>query len=382
MPPEGPGLRYHAAAVRHQLGRHGLRRRRGPAGSLGIDAHRSPGGVAGAGVSILPTRWLPGQFRAEGRAISILVVLAQTMVLAVFLGSLAGFLGGVHHYLELLSHLKLQYLMIALVCLLVFVALHAWWSALFACFMVALNLVTVLPWYIPPPTAPLQEPSYPLKVLSANVESRNQDFAEFLRYVTEEHPDVVIIQEATEPWIQRLQVLEERFPYYTALPRPRGVGIALYSRLPVAQFDVIALGSERLPGLLARLTRGGGVLSVVAVHPRPPHRHHDFRQRNEQLRDAASIVQALPAPKILVGDLNTSPWSPYYAQLVRHTGLSNARQGFGVLPTWPTFLPAPVGMIPIDHCLVSPDIRVLRMSTGRHIGSDHLPIVVDMVIPG
>jgi endonuclease/exonuclease/phosphatase (EEP) superfamily protein YafD len=335
-----------------------------------------------SGVSIMPNRWLPDQVRAEGRAISIPLVLVQTMVLAVFLGSIAGFLGKVHHSLELLSHFPLQYLMAALTCLLLLVALHAWWSALLACFMVVLNLVAVLPWYIPPSTAPLQEPSYPLKLLSANVESRNKSFSDFIRFVLEENPDVVIIQEATEPWIHRLQGLEERFPYHKALPRPRGVGIALYSRLPVAHFDVIALGSARLPGLLARFTRGGGVLSVVAVHPRPPHRRHDFRQRNEQLRDAAAIVQALPAPKILVGDLNTSLWSPYYAQLIRHTGLSNARQGFGVLPTWPTFLPAPLGMIPIDHCLVSPDIRVLQMSTGRHIGSDHLPIVVDLVIPG
>jgi endonuclease/exonuclease/phosphatase family metal-dependent hydrolase len=38
-------------------------------------------------------------------------------------------------------------------------------------------------------------------------------------------------------------------------------------------------------------------------------------------------------------------------------------------------------MIPIDHCLVSPDIDVLRMRTGRNIGSDHLPIIVDMTIP-
>jgi endonuclease/exonuclease/phosphatase (EEP) superfamily protein YafD len=39
-------------------------------------------------------------------------------------------------------------------------------------------------------------------------------------------------------------------------------------------------------------------------------------------------------------------------------------------------------MIPIDHCLVSPQIRVTGMRTGRAIGSDHLPIIVDMMVPG
>jgi endonuclease/exonuclease/phosphatase (EEP) superfamily protein YafD len=326
--------------------------------------------------------YCPSRSEREGSAIRITLVFAQTIVLAVFLGSIAGFLGDAHYYLELLSHFPLQYLIMALACLLVFVVLHAWWSALFACFMVVLNLMTVAPYYLPQAKTPRQEPSYPLKLLFANVESRNNHFADFIRYVMEEDPDVVIIQEATESWIHQLHVLEERFPYHKALPRHGSVGIALYSRLPVEQFEVLALGSERLPGLLARLNRGGGVLSVVTVHPRPPLRPHAFRQRNEQLRDAASIVQALPAPKILVGDLNTSLWSSYYAQLIRHTGLSNARQGFGLRPTWPTYMPVQVGMIPIDHCLVSPDIRVLQMRTGRPIGSDHLPIVVDLVIPG
>jgi endonuclease/exonuclease/phosphatase (EEP) superfamily protein YafD len=303
-------------------------------------------------------------------------------VVAVFLCSIAGFIGYIHKYFELTSHFKLQYLMAALACLLIFVTLHGWWSALMACFTIVINLVMVLPWYIPPSQADLTQPYDPVKLLFANVESTNTNFSAFISFVIEENPDVLIIQEATEPWINRLRVLKERFPYDKALPRPGGIGIALYSRIPIERFDVLAIGSERVPGLLARLNRGGGVFSVVTVHPRAPLCRNCFGQRNEELRDAASIVQALPAPKILVGDLNTSLWSPYYAHLMRQTGLDNARKGFGLLPTWPAFMPWPFLRIPIDHCLVSPDIRVIRMRTGRNIGSDHLPIIVDMVIPG
>jgi endonuclease/exonuclease/phosphatase (EEP) superfamily protein YafD len=325
---------------------------------------------------------LPYHFRTEGRAISIAFVLAQATVITVFLCSIAGFIAGAHHYGELTSHFKLQYLIVALVCLLVFVALHAWWSALYAVFTVLLNLVMVLPYYIPQAKADPKQPQYPVKLLFANVESTNKNFSDFIGFVIEENPDVLIIQEATELWIDRLKALKERFPYDKTLPRSGGLGIALYSRLPVERFDVIALGSERVPGLLARLQRGGGVLSVVTVHPRPPLRRNYFRHRNEQLRDAASIVQALPTPKILVGDFNTSLWSPYYTRLLRQTGLYNARKGFGLLPTWPAFMPLQLLMIPIDHCLVSPEIGVIKMRTGRNIGSDHLPIVVDMVIQG
>jgi endonuclease/exonuclease/phosphatase (EEP) superfamily protein YafD len=317
----------------------------------------------------------------EGGAI-IASLLAQTVVIAVFLCSMAGFIGRVHHYVELTSHFKLQYLIVALSGLVVFVVLHAWWSAILAFVTVCINLAVLLPWYVPQPQIPLGRPHSLVRLLFANVESSNQNFSDFIGLAREENPDVLIIQEATVPWVEHLKVLEERFPYAKVLPRPGGLGLALYSSLPVERFDVMALGRERVPGILARLPLRGGMLSIATVHPRPPLRRHYFRHRNEQLHDAASVVQALPAPKILVGDFNTSLWSPYYAQLIRQTDLHDARQGFGLLPTWPAFMRLPLLMIPIDHCLVSPDISVIKMRTGRNIGSDHLPLIVDMVIPG
>jgi endonuclease/exonuclease/phosphatase (EEP) superfamily protein YafD len=38
-------------------------------------------------------------------------------------------------------------------------------------------------------------------------------------------------------------------------------------------------------------------------------------------------------------------------------------------------------MIPIDHCLVSEDIRVINASTAEGIGSDHLPLIVELELP-
>jgi hypothetical protein len=116
----------------------------------------------------------PCHVRSEGSAIIIVSVLAQTTVAAVFLCSIAGFIGHADHYLELTSHFKLQYLMVALACLLIFIALHAWWSAIYAFVTVCLNLAVVVPWYLPSPQAPLNQPYSPVKLLFANVESVNK----------------------------------------------------------------------------------------------------------------------------------------------------------------------------------------------------------------
>jgi endonuclease/exonuclease/phosphatase (EEP) superfamily protein YafD len=88
----------------------------------------------------------------------------------------------------------------------------------------------------------------------------------------------------------------------------------------------------------------------------------------------------LPEPKICVGDLNASLWSPVYLDFAKQTKLTNVRQGFGLLPTWPTFMGFNWLMIPIDHCLVSSDICVVNAQTGERIGSDHLPLIVELKI--
>jgi endonuclease/exonuclease/phosphatase (EEP) superfamily protein YafD len=94
-----------------------------------------------------------------------------------------------------------------------------------------------------------------------------------------------------------------------------------------------------------------------------------FIPGNLQLDGVGQYLQSLESPKLLLGDLNITMWSPYYQQLTRKTGLKNARDGFGILPSWPTsshrrpFLNGLISMlaIPIDHCLLSPDLSVLAI---------------------
>jgi len=50
-----------------------------------------------------------------------------------------------------------------------------------------------------------------------------------------------------------------------------------------------------------------------------------------------------------------------------------------VQDTWHAHLPAP--RIPIDHVLVPPEATVLRREVGPDIGSDHLPIEAEIVLP-
>ncbi|MEM7233873.1 MAG: endonuclease/exonuclease/phosphatase family protein, partial [Planctomycetota bacterium] len=78
---------------------------------------------------------------------------------------------------------------------------------------------------------------------------------------------------------------------------------------------------------------------------------------------------------LLLGDLNTTPFSPYFSKLLDETGLQNSARGFGLQASWPSLLS--VLGIPLDHVLHSEDIVVVDRSTRAGAGSDHRAVIVD-----
>lgn len=42
----------------------------------------------------------------------------------------------------------------------------------------------------------------------------------------------------------------------------------------------------------------------------------------------------------------------------------------------------PIPLIPIDHFLLSPDVKVVSREVGPEVGSDHRPVTIDVDIEG
>ena len=82
-------------------------------------------------------------------------------------------------------------------------------------------------------------------------------------------------------------------------------------------------------------------------------------------------------PTIVCGDLNCSPWSPFYRDMIKVAGLKNAAEGHCLWPTWTAF--SIFLGLPIDHVLVNSKIQVLDHRVGRNVGSDHRGLTVDVV---
>jgi endonuclease/exonuclease/phosphatase (EEP) superfamily protein YafD len=292
--------------------------------------------------------------------------------------TLTGYIGELDRIYELTSHFRPQYLVTALSLLILFLWYGAKrWAAL-SLLAFIINAAEVLPIYHPNGRVGLDHTKHELTLLLSNVLRTNSDYSILIELVDTTQPDLLIVLENDALWVDGLRSLARQYPYQSLMPRDDNFGIALYSRLPFDAVDVIELGGNGLPSIATKIRLSNRELSVLATHLLPPIGERNFSHRNKQLTAIASYMRDISGPRVVIGDLNVSPWSPYFKTLLEDSGLVNARQGHGLLASWPTFLP--FMMIPIDHCLVSPDISVIDIDSSARVGSDHLPILVKLGI--
>lgn len=291
-------------------------------------------------------------------------------------------------YLELASHFKLQYFGLSLLLAAALALARTKQGLLLAAACLALQVPDLLHWYLPAVKTG-SSPALELRVLLLNVYRRNQAYESVLRLLQQTQPDLAVLLEVNPAWLEPLQRLQPTYPFLYSTAVDRNFGIVLLSRF--AAIEPVPAGpslTTQRPYLHRNFTLQGQGFTLLAVHPDPP-TPALFEQRNQLFQELSRSIQARTQPLILLGDLNSTMWSPYYQKLVQETGLSDSRRGAGILPTWSprgvsAYLPellAPLVQIPIDHCLVSPEIQVAKTQTGSFVGSDHLPLLVDLRLP-
>lgn len=137
-------------------------------------------------------------------------------------------------------------------------------------------------------------------------------------------------------------------------------------------------GLEPRGALWSRIEIKGVALNVINTHlgllPR--------EQRLQALALAGpDWVGACDGPTILTGDFNATSLTRPYKTLTRR--LDDAQRRLGLKPSVKTF-PSSFPAIRIDHCFVSPEIRVTAIqapfSPLARMASDHLPLIMDFEI--
>ena len=153
----------------------------------------------------------------------------------------------------------------------------------------------------------------------------------------------------------------------------------MFSKYPVISSATMLFDSSKRPYILAHLNADGHLITVAAVHVVHPTDEKYFHMQREEFHDLTELANANPKSLIIMGDLNATSWSYGFRDLMAESNLVDTRSGRGIQPSWPTYFP-PMA-IPIDHCLVSPNLSVLNRSIGPNVGSDHYPVLVDLSLP-
>ena len=295
---------------------------------------------------------------------------------------LAGLAGRWFWVCELLSHFQVQYFWCLAAATAMLACLRLYRLAAVPLAIALIPLLRIAPCYlareerVPPPEAPR------LRVMSFNVHTMNREHRSVCEYVKRKNPDVAVFYEVNEAWGNHLEELfaeEGDLRYHKAWfdPEVATHGLAVFSRWPLweAQFEDLGDGNR---ALMAEILLESRPVTLIAAHTTSPKSPARLRQRNRQLARLAELSGARSEPVVLVGDLNTSLWSPAFEDLMNVSGLRDGRQGAGVQATWPSAL-CPLG-IPIDHCLVSREFLVRRCRAGNDLYSDHLPLIVDLAL--
>ena len=309
---------------------------------------------------------------------SIVYYLFLGLCISAIAFSLAEYLSSWHRYFEFTTSYKLQFLLMGLCSLSYFLLTRRNLGIILCWFCIVINLAEIVPWYMNRPTIPDAE-YQSLKAFSYNVLWSNKDYDRAIALVAKEQPDIAIFQEVISGWSPALTVLKPDFPYHI---RSEKQEMEVYSKFPLLDPEIMFYGIYR-GSIAVNLQIGDRKVKFVATHAYPQlyWGQGGWSIRNDQLHDLKEYAQNQPQPIVIMGDLNISMWSPYYRSTIEGSGLRNARQGFGILPTHSIVAPQFAALsAPLDHCLVSSDILVKDFRLGSAIGSDHLPIIAELLI--
>lgn len=233
------------------------------------------------------------------------------------------------------------------------------------------------------PYLPITKPSpdgETLKIMQVNVLFINKNPALLKSLIEKEQPDIVVSSETPPVFAEMFEALKSDYPWQDLHPQkgnPRGLGVISKRKLANAQrthFD-----HKGVPSQVFTIDLGGQDVTFVSIHPFTP--IENIERRDNEFRLIAARYKKEPVKNLVIlGDFNATPYCAAYKQLISALDLTNARDGFGVYPSWPTFLPTPFLRIPIDHVLVSRSIAVHNFGTATPIGSDHLPTLTEISV--
>jgi len=278
---------------------------------------------------------------------------------------------------EITSHFRALYALAAIAALACLSAARAWRWSIAAAALAAWHSLAVAAWYLPGPK--FQFGGSELRMLTSNVNADTDGYARLLDVIAQEDPDLIFVQELSPAWAKSLEAIHGEYPHRIISARLDYFGLGFYSRYPIENAQTNDPVNSDVPIARGDVIINGRRVHIVNVHLAPPEGRALTALRYKQFVWLTEYLEAYDGPVIAAGDFNCTMWSPLYQDLVRRGGLSDARQGHGVLASWYP-LPGSLNLIPIDLILGGGGIHFTGAHLTARIGSDHIPVAASLRI--
>lgn len=220
-----------------------------------------------------------------------------------------------------------------------------------------------------------------ISLFIANVFMENREAGRVLAAARERDPDVILLVEVDDWWVEQTEVLRESHPWVLSHPLPNTYGMVLYSKLELVDGEIEFLIQEDVPSIAVDLRLDSGrLVRFHGLHPRPPAPTEalDTTERDGELLKVARRVRDHEGPSIVTGDLNDVAWSSTTALLKRIGGLLDPRVGRGLYSTFHAEIP--ILRWPLDHVFHTDHFQLVEIDRLSAIGSDHFPVYAHLVL--
>ena len=305
------------------------------------------------------------------------------VVVALVAVTITSWLGRLHPVLELLPNARSQLLILTVVAALGLAVTGGAKPAVVAALVVVAHGVHLAPYAFASPD-PISVGAIPVRAMQYNIFYGNENLDAVAASVIESDADVVALHELLpDAWTVLDDLLAETYPYRYAVPFDEhegqlSGGMALLSKTPLAPIEVDARYSPPERVLLAATTEvADREIMIIGLHPHASRfESRKVSLRSTQIAGVVDLVEGTDMPVVLLADMNVTPTSPVYQDLLNELGWSDPHRASGWATTWPTW-GGPLGF-PIDHVLVSEHFAVHGARTGDGAGSDHRSLVAEI----
>ncbi len=216
-----------------------------------------------------------------------------------------------------------------------------------------------------------------IAMVVSNVQMENRDVAALADFIDAQEPDLVLLLECDDWWVEQLTRELVDYPHSVLNPRDDTYGMALYSKLELVQPHVRFISGDESPSIHTGVRlKNGDLFRIHGLHPPPVTKYAQrSTDRDAELTALGHELTQDVLPCIVAGDINDVAWSRTARLFCSVSGLLDPRIGRGPLPTFPVNFS--LLRFPLDHVFLSPEFRLIDFGRGPDIGSDHFPVFLE-----